>query len=187
MLVVACDAPCNRSTANDTKLKAAQTARTGASLGSLSRPQTFLDAQSHGPCGSSSVKKQCRLSKSCASIAQSLGKLCSLKGDRIAWLTIAFLCVLFFAHQLQVCFCMKSGHIESAWRLFSSAARICLDIGMHQGRQSNASNERKRNVFVWWLYAFSQSLALTLGRPPVIRRSDIGVGSPDFGHKALHQ
>lgn len=82
---------------------------------------------------------------------------------------------------------MKSGHVESAWRLLSSAARICLDIGMHQGRQSDTTNEQKRNVFVWWLYALSQSLALTLGRPPVIRRSDIGVDPPDFGHKALHQ
>jgi hypothetical protein len=73
-------------------------------------------------------------------------------------------------------FAVKSGRIETAWRLITFAIRMCMDLGMHR---INPLTERldaegtKRNYLFWWLYFFQQPLALTLGRPSVVRMKDV--------------
>jgi hypothetical protein len=78
-------------------------------------------------------------------------------------------------------FFLKTGCIETGWRLISSATRICLDMGMHLTAESNAEMNTQCNALVWWLYAMNQALALTLGRPALLRRVDIGIAYPNLG------
>ena len=76
-------------------------------------------------------------------------------------------------------FSLKDGRIEIAWGLLTSAARMCLDLGLNCSQQADHEDQRKSKRLVGWLYAVNQSLALTLGRSPTIRRCDIDMDCLD--------
>lgn len=78
-------------------------------------------------------------------------------------------------------FLLKTGCIETSWRLISSSTRICLDMGMHLAPESDAERSTQFSALVWWLHAMNLALALTLGRPANLRRADIGITYPDLG------
>ena len=80
-------------------------------------------------------------------------------------------------------FFLKSGCIETGWRLISSASRMCLDAGMHLAKDSGDHGNTQCNELVRWLYAMNQALALTLGRPPVLRRKDVDIGFSGLGQR----
>ena len=77
-------------------------------------------------------------------------------------------------------FYLKDGRIETAWRLLSSAARMCLDLGMNCKQQADHKSQTKCERLLWWVYAINQPLALTLGRTPTIRRGDINSDCPEL-------
>jgi hypothetical protein len=81
-------------------------------------------------------------------------------------------------------FSLKDGRIETAWGLLSSAARMCLDLGMEYSQRAAHDDQTKSKRLLWWLYAINQSLALTLGRSPTIRRCDIDMDFLDLGTRA---
>lgn len=80
-------------------------------------------------------------------------------------------------------FCLKSGYIETAWRLVTSALRMCVDLNMHRRNHMDLAQEMKGHSVFWWLYAIHQPLALTLGRPPSVRIADAETRPGQFGPK----
>ena len=79
-----------------------------------------------------------------------------------------------------------AGYIETAWRLTTSAVRLCMDVGMHSvspPSQQLDAEEMKRHSLFWWLFAIHQSLALALGRPPVVHIKDAETKPGHFGIK----
>ena len=77
-------------------------------------------------------------------------------------------------------FSLKDGRIETAWGLLSSAARMCLDLGTNCSQQADHKDQTNSNRLLRWLYAVNQSLALTLGRSPTIRRCDLDLDCLDL-------
>jgi hypothetical protein len=77
-------------------------------------------------------------------------------------------------------FSLKEGRIEAAWRLLSSAARMCLDLGMNCSQPADHKDQTKSKRLLWWVYAINQSPALTLGRTPAIRQRDIDLDCPEL-------
>ncbi|XXH05467.1 hypothetical protein Hte_011894 [Hypoxylon texense] len=76
-------------------------------------------------------------------------------------------------------FYVKEGHSTIAWRLFSTAARACLDLGLHQlpNEADGPETERQREVF-WYIYMWEKGLAITCGRTPMIHHYDVTTGHP---------
>ena len=79
-----------------------------------------------------------------------------------------------------------AGYIETAWRLTTSAVRMSMDLGMHRvnppSQQLDAEEMKHQSLF-WWLYTIHQSLALTLGRPSLVRMMDAETRPGQFGIK----
>lgn len=86
------------------------------------------------------------------------------------------------ARSLLGMFFLKQGQIEKSWQLFSSAARICLDLGLNRPIEHSPEQKPEHSALVLWLYAVNHFLALTLGRPPTLRRIDIGLDQPDLAN-----
>ncbi|KAI1762310.1 hypothetical protein GGR53DRAFT_521728 [Hypoxylon sp. FL1150] len=76
-------------------------------------------------------------------------------------------------------FYIKEGHTAIAWRMFSTAARACLDLGFHRLPNEGKGKEitRKREVF-WYIYIWERGLAITCGRTPTIHQYDRPPRSP---------
>ncbi|KAI1774570.1 hypothetical protein F4818DRAFT_418281 [Hypoxylon cercidicola] len=76
-------------------------------------------------------------------------------------------------------FYVKEGHSTIAWRLFSNAARACLDLGFHRIPDEARGEEttRQREVF-WYIYLWEKGLAITCGRTPMIHHYDVLTGHP---------
>ncbi|KAI0178947.1 hypothetical protein GGR52DRAFT_569850 [Hypoxylon sp. FL1284] len=78
-------------------------------------------------------------------------------------------------------FYVKEGHITIAWRLFSSAARACLDLGFHRLPNEMRGKEvnMQREVF-WYIYLWEKGLAITCGRTPIIHHYDVITAHPSL-------
>ncbi|SPO04291.1 uncharacterized protein DNG_06974 [Cephalotrichum gorgonifer] len=72
-------------------------------------------------------------------------------------------------------FCIKSGQILRAWSMISTAARICIDLGLHtMPPKTTPDQDLTREVKLFWnVYLMDTSLALTLGRTQSIHLHDI--------------
>lgn len=82
---------------------------------------------------------------------------------------------------------MKSGQINRAWTLVSTAARMTLDLGLHTLPQSTTpdrDSSRKRKLF-WHLYTMDTGIALTLGRPQSIHLYDVSTERASRGVDVL--
>ncbi|GAW17554.1 hypothetical protein ANO14919_070120 [Xylariales sp. No.14919] len=73
-------------------------------------------------------------------------------------------------------FYVKRGHSTIAWRLISGAARAALDLGLHRLTCHNAAGKiqnRKEFEIFWHIYTWEKGLAMTCGKSPTIRHSDV--------------
>lgn len=80
-------------------------------------------------------------------------------------------------------FCIKSGQINRAWTLVSTAARMSLDLGLHAlppSPTTDRDSSRKRKLF-GHLYTMDTGLALTLGRPQSIHLYDVSTDRASRG------
>ncbi|KAI0378568.1 hypothetical protein F5Y04DRAFT_147304 [Hypomontagnella monticulosa] len=76
---------------------------------------------------------------------------------------------------LGVMFAIDLGRPSLAWQLNCTAARLCTEMGIHReppDTESPQSRESKASLF-WLTYSHDRSLALRLGRAPVIKETDI--------------
>ncbi|KAI0446380.1 hypothetical protein F4803DRAFT_504620 [Xylaria telfairii] len=74
-------------------------------------------------------------------------------------------------------FYVKQGHSTIAWRLISGAARSALDLGLHRlPPDSNPQGVPKEVALFWHIYAWEKGLAMTCGKSPTIRHSDVTSG-----------
>ncbi|KAF4950592.1 hypothetical protein FGADI_8106 [Fusarium gaditjirri] len=73
---------------------------------------------------------------------------------------------LYGAISLLVTFSLKRGHTARGWRLNCTAARACLDLGMHRlpPGSHDPDTARKRKIF-WSIYFAHAAMACTFGRP----------------------
>ncbi|KAI0535062.1 hypothetical protein GGR58DRAFT_515683 [Xylaria digitata] len=73
-------------------------------------------------------------------------------------------------------FYVKHGHSTIAWRLISGAARAALDLGLHRltstGTTGRIYNRKEFELF-WHIYTWEKGLAMTCGKSPTIRHSDV--------------
>lgn len=75
---------------------------------------------------------------------------------------------------------MEDGKVATAWRLTSTASRMCLDLGLH--RLPSGDDEelcRKRFTF-WYVYSMDKGLSFNFGRTPTIHDYDITVDRPTW-------
>ncbi|GAP91460.1 putative C6 transcription factor [Rosellinia necatrix] len=71
----------------------------------------------------------------------------------------------------------KQGHSTIAWRLISGAARAALDLGLHRlPSDADMNNVPKEVGLFWHIYTWEKGLAMTCGKPPTIRHSDVTSG-----------
>ncbi|KAI0390742.1 hypothetical protein F5Y17DRAFT_468704 [Xylariaceae sp. FL0594] len=75
-------------------------------------------------------------------------------------------------------FYVRLGHSTIAWRLISAAARGALDLGLHRLPSDPTSRNPvpKEIALFWHIYTWEKGLAMTCGRPPTIRHSDVTSG-----------
>ncbi|KAI0454145.1 hypothetical protein F5B21DRAFT_476767 [Xylaria acuta] len=74
-------------------------------------------------------------------------------------------------------FYVKQGHSTIAWRLISGAARAALDLGLHRlPPDSNITRVPREVALFWHIYAWEKGLAMTCGKSPTIRHSDVTSG-----------
>ncbi|KAI1152872.1 hypothetical protein F4825DRAFT_417452 [Nemania diffusa] len=74
-------------------------------------------------------------------------------------------------------FYLRQGHSTIAWRLISGAARAALDLGLHRlPTSADARGVPKEVGLFWHVYTWEKGLAMTCGRPPTIRHSDVTSG-----------
>ncbi|KAI1750712.1 hypothetical protein F4782DRAFT_508619 [Xylaria castorea] len=74
-------------------------------------------------------------------------------------------------------FYVKQGHSTIAWRLISGAARAALDLGLHRLPSNPNSPHVPREVALFWhIYTWEKGLAMTCGKSPTIRHSDVTSG-----------
>ncbi|KAI0467576.1 hypothetical protein F4859DRAFT_493806 [Xylaria cf. heliscus] len=74
-------------------------------------------------------------------------------------------------------FYVKQGHSTIAWRLISGAARAALDLGLHRlPTDANATRVPKEVGLFWHIYTWEKGLAMTCGKSPTIRHSDVTSG-----------
>ncbi|KAI0401098.1 hypothetical protein F4802DRAFT_619146 [Xylaria palmicola] len=74
-------------------------------------------------------------------------------------------------------FYVKQGHSTIAWRLISGAARAALDLGLHRlPPNPNLEHVPKEVALFWHIYAWEKGLAMTCGKSPTIRHSDVTSG-----------
>ncbi|KAJ2981514.1 hypothetical protein NUW58_g6669 [Xylaria curta] len=71
-------------------------------------------------------------------------------------------------------FYVKQGHSTIAWRLISGAARAALDLGLHRLPTNMGTNHVPKEVGLFWhIYTWEKGLAMTCGKSPTIRHSDV--------------
>ncbi|RYC55513.1 hypothetical protein CHU98_g10692 [Xylaria longipes] len=74
-------------------------------------------------------------------------------------------------------FYVKQGHSTIAWRLISGAARAALDLGFHRLPPDLNTTSIPNEVGIFWhIYAWEKGLAMTCGKSPTIRHSDVTSG-----------
>ncbi|KAI0858462.1 hypothetical protein F4860DRAFT_486296 [Xylaria cubensis] len=74
-------------------------------------------------------------------------------------------------------FYVKRGHSTIAWRLISGAARAALDLGLHRlPTNPNTTNVPREVALFWHIYTWEKGLAMTCGKSPTIRHSDVTSG-----------
>ncbi|KAI3321033.1 hypothetical protein HD806DRAFT_504383 [Xylariaceae sp. AK1471] len=74
-------------------------------------------------------------------------------------------------------FYVREGHSTIAWRLISGAARAALDLGLHRLPSDASLNNVPKEVGLFWhIYAWEKGLAMTCGKSPTIRHSDVTSG-----------
>ncbi|KAI1735652.1 hypothetical protein F4680DRAFT_434695 [Xylaria scruposa] len=74
-------------------------------------------------------------------------------------------------------FYVKQGHSTIAWRLISGAARAALDLGLHRlPTNPNSTSVPKEVGLFWHIYTWEKGLAMTCGKSPTIRHSDVTSG-----------
>jgi hypothetical protein len=76
---------------------------------------------------------------------------------------------------------MEDGKVSNAWRLTSTASRMCLDLGLHRlpDGDNDAETRRKRLIF-WYVYSLDKGLAFNFGRTPTIHDYDITTARPSL-------
>ena len=69
---------------------------------------------------------------------------------------------------------MKCGYVVKAWNCFSTASRMCMDIGFHKLPPGPGDPQwyKSRHVF-WYIYIYDKHLALTLGRTQALHDYDV--------------
>ncbi|KAI1166686.1 hypothetical protein F5B18DRAFT_605343 [Nemania serpens] len=74
-------------------------------------------------------------------------------------------------------FYVRQGHSTIAWRLISGAARAALDLGLHRLPSEADVGRIPRAVGLFWhIYTWEKGLAMTCGKSPTIRHSDVTSG-----------
>ncbi|KAJ8109075.1 hypothetical protein ONZ43_g6241 [Nemania bipapillata] len=74
-------------------------------------------------------------------------------------------------------FYVRQGHSTIAWRLISGAARAALDLGLHRLPTNPDANDVPKEVGLFWhIYTWEKGLAMTCGKSPTIRHSDVTSG-----------
>ncbi|KAI1172209.1 hypothetical protein F4777DRAFT_590689 [Nemania sp. FL0916] len=69
---------------------------------------------------------------------------------------------------------VRLGHSTIAWRLMSGSARAALDLGLHRLPRSTSTTHVPREVALFWhIYTWEKGLAMTCGKSPTIRHSDV--------------
>ena len=74
---------------------------------------------------------------------------------------------------------MELAKASLAWKLTASAARLCLDLGIHQQPPgSRGIQARRERVIFWFVYAMDKGLALNFGRTPNVHDYDMTIERP---------
>ncbi|KAI1195853.1 hypothetical protein F5X97DRAFT_306943 [Nemania serpens] len=74
-------------------------------------------------------------------------------------------------------FYVRQGHSTIAWRLISGAARAALDLGLHRLPSEVEAGRIPGEVGLFWhIYTWEKGLAMTCGKSPTIRHSDVTSG-----------
>ncbi|KAI0204449.1 hypothetical protein F4808DRAFT_474965 [Astrocystis sublimbata] len=74
-------------------------------------------------------------------------------------------------------FYVKQGHSTIAWRLISGAARAALDLGLHRLPPDPTTSGVPKGVSLFWhIYTWEKALAMSCGKSPTIRHSDVTSG-----------
>ncbi|KAI1129934.1 hypothetical protein F5Y10DRAFT_237038 [Nemania abortiva] len=76
-------------------------------------------------------------------------------------------------------FYVRQGHSTIAWRLISGAARAALDLGLHRistDPDAEAVRVPREVALFWHIYTWEKGLAMTCGKSPTIRHSDVTSG-----------
>ena len=64
---------------------------------------------------------------------------------------------------------MDNARAAIAWKLTSTAARLCMDTGLHQFRsKENSPEARRKRLLFWLIFNMDRGLALNFGRVPNI-------------------
>ncbi|KAI1815959.1 hypothetical protein GGS20DRAFT_584017 [Poronia punctata] len=74
-------------------------------------------------------------------------------------------------------FYVRQGHSTIAWRLISGAARGALDLGLHRLPSDTNTTSVPKDIGIFWhIYTWERGLAMTCGKSPTIRHSDVTSG-----------
>ncbi|KAI0105297.1 hypothetical protein GGR51DRAFT_571963 [Nemania sp. FL0031] len=77
----------------------------------------------------------------------------------------------------QANFYVRHGHSTIAWRLISGAARAALDLGLHRlSTDADVGHVPREVALFWHIYTWEKGLAMTCGKSPTIRHSDVTSG-----------
>lgn len=78
-------------------------------------------------------------------------------------------------------------NVQASYTIIAAAARLAHTIGLHRRivspenhGLSTAASKQRRNV-LWIIYILEASMAIRLGRPPVINDDDIDLPMPEHG------
>ncbi|ETN36903.1 uncharacterized protein HMPREF1541_07890 [Cyphellophora europaea CBS 101466] len=75
---------------------------------------------------------------------------------------------------------MEYGQASSAWRLTCTAARMCLDLGLHRLPSGDDNDGRRKRLTFWYVYTMDKGLAFNFGRTPNVHDYDITVDRPSW-------
>jgi hypothetical protein len=75
---------------------------------------------------------------------------------------------------------MESGKVSTAWRLTSTASRMCLDLGLHRLPSGEDGDLPRKRITFWYVYSMDKGLSFNFGRTPTIHDYDITVDRPTW-------
>ena len=61
---------------------------------------------------------------------------------------------------------MEDAKAALAWKLSSTASRMCLDLGLHRLPRDDAPDNFKKRMTFWSVYSMDKGLAFNFGRTP---------------------